>query len=126
MGALWRLLVLLVIFALGFEVSPEMQELMDKHAKMMDRMRAVRDTAVTNEEGLCTAQEYGRILKGVMMAASGAQGEKHLTSLVDQYVATLPEFMDPTKIMEDIGMGAFGELMRSRLTDNLIRPHEEL
>lgn len=118
--------VLLVLLALTFDVSPEMQALIDKHSKMMDAMMAVRDSAVTGDDGLVTSQEYGRLLKGMMLEASGQQAEAHLRSIVEQYVATLPERMDHSKIMEDIGLGPFGELMRSRLQQDLHRSHDDL
>jgi hypothetical protein len=112
-------LVLLVLAAANL-YSPEMQELVDRHTEMMAKMLAVRDSAVTNDDCLVTPNEYGRILKGIIAVSSGSEGNERVEKVVDEFVLTLPELMDPTDIMLELGTGIFGQMLHRNLLSTVL------
>lgn len=107
----WALLFLLTAFAID-------DDLREQHQQRVKRIKDIQNSAPKDEQGLTPREEYGRIIYEIM-TIRGESSIINYRDLVDEYVRTLPEKMNPEKIMEDIGWGKFHELMMKRHDDHL-------
>lgn len=104
-------LVLVLVAALAFEMSPEMQQMVEAQKAKMAKIEQFKNEAAKDDWGMVSPHEYGRLLKRVLMESGSGRSSPHFDQMINDYVKTLPHVVDPDSVLMDIGMGDFSKLM---------------
>ena len=121
-----RVLVLLCLLSLGtvaMELPAELQELIKKQNAKMAKYNELKASLQPDKDGLVHKNEYGQLIKAVLVP-NGNDGHSSTRTMVDDYVKTLPERMNPEKVLMDISSGAFSTLMSKKLEADLNAHHD--
>ena len=118
-------LSLLWLSVVAFELSPEMQQMVEAQKAKMARIEQFKNEALKDEYGMVTPHEYGRLLKRVLMESGSGRPSPHFEEMINQYVKTLPHVIDPDNVLMDIGMGDFSKLMMDHMRKQMERGMEE-
>lgn len=120
MGKAQLFTLLLLTFVLSFdEFSPEMQEMIARQRKIISRIDDIKATAVKDEQGQVSPEEYGRLLTLMVEATGGYKSLTDLPELLQNYVQTLEGPQDPEELLMDLGMGKFSQVMMEALNRDM-------
>lgn len=101
------------------------EEMRRRHEENVRRVHEIQDSAVKNADGLISREEYGRIIYEIM-TIRGTSSSIDYRRLVDGYIGTLPELVNPDKVLEDIGWGDFHKLMMAEYDKHMQASREDM
>lgn len=117
--------LLFLLTASAFELSPEMQQMVEAQKAKMAKIEQFKTEAIKDEYGMVTPHEYGRLLKRVLMESGSGRSSPHFDQMVNEYVKSLPHVVDPDSVLNDIGMGDFSKLMMDYMHKQMERGFDE-
>lgn len=119
------LLSLVAALAWQVELPEELQELVRKQNEKMAKYNSLKANLQPGGDGLVPKSEYGELLKAVLIP-SDHRVHSSTRTLIDDYVKTLPERMNPEGVLTDISSGAFSQLMARKLESDLHSSHDDI
>lgn len=104
--------LLTVTICLSIKLPSDLQDLLRQQNDRMAGYNHLKSLYKPDSAGLVSRMEYGELLKAAMNLDSSPVSME-TKSLIDDYVRSLPDRMDPEKVLMDLGSGEFaGRLMR--------------
>jgi hypothetical protein len=120
MGKVQLFALLFLTLVLCFDdFSPEMQEMIARQRKTIARIDEIKATAVKDDQGKVSPEEYGRLLTLMVEATGGYKSLKDLPELLEGYIKTLEGPQDPEELLMDLGMGKFSQVMMEALNRDM-------
>ena len=118
-------LLLFLLTVSAFELSPEMEQMVEAQKAKMAKIEQFKTEAVKDDYGMVTPHEYGRLLKRVLMESGSGRSSPHFDQMVNDYVKGLPHVVDPDSVLMDIGMGDFSKLMMDYMRKQMERGFDD-
>lgn len=109
------LLVLLILTPLILAEITVMEEIVQRQKKIHERINEILESAEKNEQGEVTRDEYARLIVEIMTQGGNTEKQDFIRGIAEEYMLTLPEYVNYDEILEDIGLGEFSKLYMKRI-----------
>jgi len=106
----------------SLDLPPELQALIQRQNDRMANFNSLKASVQPDSQGLISRLEYGELLKAALNL-DDSRSSADTRKMIDDYVKTLPERVDPEGVMMDIGSGGFAQVMMKKFEDSLYEDH---
>lgn len=116
------LLAISLTFVSSLDLPPELQALIQRQNDRMASFYTLKAALQPDSQGLISRSEYGDLLKAALNLDE-SHSSADTRKMIDDYVKTLPERVDPEGVMMDISSGGFAQVMMKKFEDSLYEDH---
>ena len=106
----------------SLDLPPELQALIQRQNDRMANFNSLKASVQPDSQGLISRLEYGELLKAALNL-DDSRSSADTRKMINDYVKTLPERVDPEGVMMDIGSGGFAQVMMKKFEDSLYEDH---